>query len=96
MPEKRETKSRRSKSIGGKRLKNMKHNKTPSSFGFKATFYSLGTKLTYLIAGLNHVFISGNLSVTQTQGIITYILKGDKPKQFLKKLVVDSIAKYNL
>jgi hypothetical protein len=33
---------------------------------------------------LNHAFISGNLSVTQTQGIITCIPKVDEPKQFLK------------
>ena len=67
-------------------LKNMKNNKSPGSSGFSAEFYKCFWNRigVFVCRALNHAFISGNLSVTQTQGIITCIPKGDKPKQFLK------------
>jgi hypothetical protein len=67
-------------------LKNMKNNKSPGSSGFSAEFYKCFWNRIglFVCRALNHAFISGNLSVIQTQGIITCIPKGDKPKQFLK------------
>ena len=38
----------------------------------------------YLLRSINEGFKKGELSVTQKQGIITCIPKGDKQKQFLK------------
>ena len=67
-------------------LKNMTNNKSPGSSGFSAEFYKCFWKQLgdFVCRALNHAFISGNLSITQTQGIITCIPKGDKPKQYLK------------
>ena len=39
----------------------------------------------FVVRALNESFDKGHLSITQTQGIITCIPKGDKPRQFLKK-----------
>ena len=64
----------------------MTNNKSPGSSGFSAEFYKCFWKQLgdFVCRALNHAFISGNLSITQTQGIITCIPKGDKPKQYLK------------
>ena len=64
----------------------MKNGKSPGADGFAAEFYKffwadLGT---YLIKCLNEAFDKGELSVTQKQGIITLLPKGDKPREFLK------------
>jgi len=67
-------------------LKNMANNKSPGSSGFSIDFYKVfWPKLgTFVCRALNHAFDSGKLSITQCQGIITCIPKGDKPRQFLK------------
>ena len=39
---------------------------------------------TYVVNSLNEAFDKGELSVTQKQGIITQLPKGDKPREFLK------------
>ena len=38
----------------------------------------------YVVNSLNEAFNKGELSVTQKQGIITLLPKGDKPREFLK------------
>jgi hypothetical protein len=76
----------------------MTNNKSQGSSGFSAECYKcfLNRIDVFVCRALNHAFISGNLSVTQTQGIITCIPEGDKPKQFPKIMATDNIAKYNL
>ena len=67
-------------------LKNMKNEKSPGSSGFTSEFYKVFWKSIgpFLVRSLNLSLESGQLSVTQRQGIITCIPKGDKPRQFLK------------
>lgn len=67
-------------------LKNMKNNKSPGPDGFTVEFFKfffidLGT---FLVRSINNGFQTGQLSVTQTQGLITCIPKEGKPKQFIK------------
>ena len=67
-------------------LKNMKHNKSPGNSGFTVEFYKVFWKDIgyFLIRSLNRVFLKGELSITQKQGVITCIPKGDKDKLLLK------------
>ena len=67
-------------------LKNMDNNKSPGPDGFTVEFFKfffpdIGD---YYTRSIHEGLTSGNLSVTQYQGVITCIPKGDKPKQFLK------------
>ena len=64
----------------------MKNNKSPGSDGFTAEFFKffwqdLGD---FILRSVNYGFESGELSVTQKEGVITCIPKGDKDKQYLK------------
>ena len=64
----------------------MKNGKSPGTDGFPAEFYKffwpdLGT---YVVNSLNEAFDKRELLVTQKQGIITLLPKGDKPREFLK------------
>ena len=64
----------------------MKNNKSPGSDGYTAEFFKffwsdLGV---FLVRALNYGFLSGQLSVTQRQGIITCIPKEGKEKKHLK------------
>lgn len=67
-------------------LKKMKNNKTPGSDGFSAEFFKFFWKdFQYLVVeSLNYGFDIGELSITQKQGIITCLPKGNKPRHFLK------------
>ena len=67
-------------------LKHVKNNKSPGTSGFSAEFYKVfWSKLgDFVVRALNEAYKSNSLSVTQTQGLITCIPKGNKPKQFLK------------
>ena len=67
-------------------LKNMKNEKTPGICGYSVEFFKFFWKdLGYLLQrSLNHGYFSGIMSVTQRQGIITCLPKGNKPRQFLK------------
>ena len=64
-------------------LHNMNKNKTPGSSGFSADFYKvlfwrrIGV---FVVRDINHSYLSGELSITQTEGIITCIPKDNKPK----------------
>lgn len=67
-------------------LKNMKNNKSPGTDGFTAEFFKffwsdLGI---FIVRSINDAYEKGELSVTQKQGIITCIPKGDKPRQFMQ------------
>lgn len=72
-------------------LKNMDNNKSPGNDGYPAEFFKffwqdLGH---FIVRSFKHALSSGSLSITQKRGIITCIPKGDKPRQFLKKLEAD-------
>ena len=67
-------------------LKNMKNNKSPGSDGFTSEFYKFFWQDVkhFILRSLNEGYRKGELSITQKQGIITCIPKGNKPRQFLK------------
>ena len=67
-------------------LKQMKNEKSPGIDGFTTEFYKffwidIGY---YLVRSIKYAIASGELSVTQKQGIITLLPKKDKSKLFLK------------
>ena len=64
----------------------MKNNKSPGSDGFSAEFFKFfyNDIKTFIKRAINEGYREGKLSVTQKQGLITCLPKGDKPKQFLK------------
>lgn len=64
----------------------MKSNKSPGSDGFSAEFFKFfyNDIKTFIKRAINEGYREGKLSVTQRQGLITCLPKGDKPKQFLK------------
>ena len=66
-------------------LKSMANNKSPGTSGFSADFYKVFWKRLgpFVCRALNFAFLSESLSITQTQGLIICIPKGDKPRQFL-------------
>ena len=66
----------------------MSNNKSPGSSGFSAEFYKLFWKKngTFIVRYLNEAYKCGHLSITQTQGIITCIPKGEKSRLDMKKL----------
>ena len=67
-------------------LKNMKNNKSPGSDGFTIEFFKFfwGDLGDFLVKAINNSFELGELSVTQKEGVIICIPKGDKDKQYLK------------
>ena len=67
-------------------LKNMKNDKSPGLDGFTAEFFKffwidIGV---FVLRSLNMGYRTGNLSVTQKQGIITCLPKPNKNRHFLK------------
>lgn len=67
-------------------LKNMANGKSPGPDGYPAEFYKFfwGDLGRYYIKSLALSFEKGELSVTQKQGVITCLPKGNKPREFLK------------
>ena len=63
-------------------LRKMKNDKSPGSDGFSSNFYKFFWKDIghFVLRSLNYGFLTNELSVTQKQGIITCIPKGDKDK----------------
>ena len=69
-----------------KALKLMKNDKSPGTDGMTVNFFKFFWKDLgfFIIRSLNEGFESGKMSITQREGIITCIPKGDKPREFLK------------
>ena len=67
-------------------LKNMKNDKSPGTDGFTSEFFKFFWKDIghFLLRSINYSFEKGELSVTQKQGIITILPKGNKPRELLK------------
>ena len=67
-------------------LLHMKNNKSPGSDGFSAEFFKFFWKDIgdFFVRSINFSFNNGQLSITQKEGLITCIPKGDKDKQQLK------------
>ena len=67
-------------------IKNMKNNKTPGSDGFPVEFYKFFWKDigVFLLNSYHKALVTKELSITQKQGVITCLPKGDKPREFLK------------
>ena len=70
----------------GEILKKMKNNKSPGSDWFTSEFLKFFWKelKVFVIGSLNYGYSLGSLYVTQKQGIITSLPKGDKSRHFLK------------
>ena len=67
-------------------LKNMKNDKSPGTDGMTVNFIKFFWKDIgqFIVRSLNEGFETGKMSITQREGIITCIPKGDKPREFLK------------
>ena len=67
-------------------LKNMKNDKSPGTDGMTVNFFKFFWKDlgNFIIRSLIEGFKFGKMSITQREGIITCIPKGDKPREFLK------------
>ena len=67
-------------------LKKMKNNKSPGSDGYTVEFFKIfwAEIGDFTIRSINEGYKTTNMSITQRQGIITCIPKGDKQKQYLK------------
>lgn len=63
-------------------FKRMSNNTSPGNDGFTVEFYIFFWKDIgfLLVKSVNYAYRIGNLSVTQRQGVITYIPKGIKIK----------------
>ena len=67
-------------------IKAMPNNKSPGSDGFPVELYKIFWKELghYFLRSINLAFELGSLSITQKQGVITCLPKGNKPRQYLK------------
>ena len=67
-------------------VKKMKNNKSPGTDGFTSEFFKFfyNDIKVFIKKALNEGYENGKLSISQRQGLITCLPKGDKPKQFLK------------
>ena len=66
-------------------IKNMKNKKSSGMDGFPIKFYKFFWRDfgTFLIHSFKESYHNGELSITQKQGIITSLPKGNKPREFL-------------
>ena len=69
-------------------LSKMKNNKSPGSSGFTVEFFNFfWNNIKYFwLNSINYGFYTGELSITQREGIIVCIPKGDKCKRLIKKI----------
>ena len=67
-------------------LKNMNNNKSPGTDGFTVEFFKFfwGEIGNFVVRSLNEGFEKKEMSITQREGIIICIPKGDKPREYLK------------
>jgi hypothetical protein len=70
--------------ICDKSVKNTKNNKTPGLDGFTSEFYKIfwNDVYIYFVRSLNTDGEVGHLSISQRQGVISYILKEDISKSY--------------
>ena len=68
-------------------LKKMKNDKSPGSDGFTVEFFKFfyNDLKVFIRKSINEGYRDGKLSITQRQGIITCLPKGEKPKHSFKK-----------
>ena len=66
----------------------MKNGTSPGSDGLLLNFISFfwNDSGSFLVRAINESFKKESLSSPQKEGIITLLPKGDKPRQFLKKI----------
>ena len=66
-------------------LKKMSNNKSPGYDGFTVEFFKFfwNDLAHFLVRSINYALRKGELSVTQKQGVITCIPKGNKDKQLI-------------
>ena len=64
----------------------MKNNKTPGTDGLPCEFYKFfwNDLKVFLLKSYNEAFENIKLSISLTQGIITCLPKGQKPRQHLQ------------
>ena len=77
-----------------KALKNMKNEKSPGLDGFTVEFFKffwidIGV---FVLRSINYGYITGPLSVTQKQGIITCLPKPNKCRYNLKKKLETNLS----
>lgn len=68
-----------------------KNNKFPGNDCFTVDFLKLFRKdfKHYIVSAVNHIFaFKKEIPISQRLVIITYLLKGDKPRQFLEKKIL--------
>ena len=67
-------------------LKNMKNGKSPGTDGYTAEFYKFfwNNIGKFVMESLNESFVTGELSITSKQGLITLLPKGNKPRDLIK------------
>lgn len=69
-------------------LKDMNNGKSPGTDGMRVDFFEFFLKDLghFVIKSLNEGFKSGKISITQREGIIICLPKGDRPREFIKNL----------
>ena len=69
-------------------LKTTENNKTPGTDGLTPESYRYFWKLlgSFMVRSSNYAFRNGTLSISQRQGIISFIPKKKKNTEYLKKL----------
>jgi exonuclease III len=67
-------------------LKKMSNGKSPGTDGMTVDFFKFFWKQLgiFVVRSLNEGFINKQMSITQREGIIVCLPKGDKPREFLK------------
>ena len=67
-------------------LKSMGHNKSPGTDGISVEFLKFfWNKIgIFVVRSINDGFLKNEMSITQKEGIIVCIPKGDKPREFIK------------
>ena len=67
-------------------LKNMNNGKSPGSDGMSVDFFKFFWKQLggFVVRSLNEGFMNNQMSITQREGIIVCIPKGDKPREYIK------------
>jgi hypothetical protein len=67
-------------------LKNMSNGKSPGTDGMTVDFFKFFWRQlrVFVVRSLNEGFDKGQMSITQREGIIVCLPKGDKPREYLK------------